>query len=268
MATLPTQWQRIQSSIWLVCGVLCLFFALVFWAMTDKQKLVEVVKEPESEAEIQIQPEKVAATTHLGALLDEVKPLELTTRITASGTHEAEFRGTKFITDNKKNSTIELFRASEENVIKNYIKKQSDRNNLVYIRLSGEDQQEKYVLLYGNYKNNNEAKVALNQLNMSLPASLKPSVHSFSEYESYVNDLGSEEMGVSGKLREVKLAPAALPRISEADVAQARAARAAIQPNVATTTTETRRDQNGNVVDVKKSQTEVPLTQNPKPNSE
>ncbi len=43
--------------------MLCLLAALIFWAMTDRDELVEVEKQPESEIELQIQPEKVAATS-------------------------------------------------------------------------------------------------------------------------------------------------------------------------------------------------------------
>ena len=263
MATLRTYWERIQSSIWLTCGVLCLFFALVFWAITDKDDdVVEVVKAPETEVEIQIQPEKVAATTHLGTLLDEVKPLENTTRLTASGNHEAEFRGTKFITDQAKNSTIELFRATEESVVKDFIQKQTDRSQLIYIRLSGENQHEQYVVLYGNYSNANTAKSALESFPIKLPVSLKPTIHSFSDYAEWVNDLGSDELGITGKIHEVRLLPAAVPRVVQVPVVKHQNSlnEDKVPADATTTTTVTRRDDSGNVVDVKKSHTEVPNT--------
>ena len=44
--------------------------------------------------------------SNLGALADEVRPLDLTTRIVASGEHEPEFRGTKFINENKNNGRL------------------------------------------------------------------------------------------------------------------------------------------------------------------
>ena len=260
MATLRTYWERIQSSVWLMCGVLCLFFALVFWAVSDKQEdVVELVKEPETEVEIQIQPEKVAATTHLGALLDEVKPLENTTRLTASGNHDAEFRGTKFITDQAKNLTIELFRAKEESVVKGFIQKQKDRSQLVYIRLSGENQQEQYVVLYGNYSNSNIAKSALAKLPIKLPTTLKPNIHPFSDYEGLVNDLGSDDLGITGKLHEVRLLPAAIPKVIAPPVKKNAVSEAQVPENVATSITVTRRDESGNVVDIKKTHSEVPV---------
>lgn len=54
----------------------------------------------------------------------------MTTRVVAIAQHEAEFRGTKFIQENKKNSAVELFRVSEEAIIKRFCK-----DNLIVKRL-------------------------------------------------------------------------------------------------------------------------------------
>jgi len=117
-----TLWQKIQHYSWLVCALVCLFFALVFWAINDTDKLVEMDRTDIAQTQVQIQPEKVAATSHLGMLSQEVKPLDLTTRVVTASLHESEFRGTKFVSENKKSWTIELFRASDEDIIKNYLK--------------------------------------------------------------------------------------------------------------------------------------------------
>jgi len=174
--TLRTQWQTKQNYIWLAFGGACLFGALVFWAITDQETVVEVEKKAESEVELQIQPEKVATTAHLGSFLDEVKPLDMMTRVVAIAQHEAEFRGTKFIQENKKNSTVELFRVSEEAIIKRFLQRQSDRQAFSYLRLTGENQIEQYVLIYGVYKNTNEAQKALADLKLTLPKSVQPKV--------------------------------------------------------------------------------------------
>ncbi|MFU1721888.1 hypothetical protein, partial [Bacillus velezensis] len=148
-----------------------LLVALIFWAVTDTKDLVTVVN-PIEESQVQIQPEKVAATSHLGALMDEVRPLEMTTRIVTAGSHDAEFRGTKFFQENKKAWTIELFKTSDEDVILGFLQKQADRKNFIYFRLSGEDQAEQYVLAYGLFKSDDQAKSQLQQLNLKLPASI------------------------------------------------------------------------------------------------
>ena len=260
MATIRTQWQRIQNYIWLVCGLVCLFAALVFWAITDSDALVEVEKSAETEAELQIQPEKVAATNLLGALQKEVRPLEMTTRVVNTATYEPEFRGTKFINDNKNAATIELFRATKDDVIRSFLKKQSDRKNFFYIRLSGENQIEQYVLLYGIYGNSDQAKQALQQLPFQFPKSIQPQVQEIENYAALVNDMGAEEMGSNSKLYAVNLKSAPLPRIDESLVAQPKPKPTVpvVDPKAATTTTTvTRRDEQGNVVDVQQSHSGV-----------
>ncbi|CAM4182179.1 hypothetical protein ACPR111641_07065 [Acinetobacter pragensis] len=256
---LRTHWQQIQNYIWLVFGGACLFFALIFWAVTDTKELVEVEKKAETEVELQIQPEKVSAMNHLGALFDEVKPLDMTTRAVATAQHESEFRGTKFVNEQKKAYAIELFRVSDEAILKSFLKKHPDRSNFLYLRLTGEDHAEQYVLLYGTYRNSSDAKQALADLKVTLPASVKPVAVQIEQYQPFVNDLGSDELKASSKLYAVNLKTAPLPKIDEAQIAAKRAEvqaqqAAAAKAAATTTTTVTRRDADGNVVNVQQSQ--------------
>lgn len=261
---LRTHWQQIQNYIWLVFGGACLFFALVFWAITDSKDLVEVEKQAETEVELQIQPEKVSAMNHLGALFDEVSPLDMTTRVVTTAQHEAEFRGSKFVAERKKSYVIELFRVSDEAILKSFLKKQADRKGFTYLRLSGEDHPEQYVLFYGLYRNADDAKNALEALKITLPASVKPIVAEIEKYQPLVNDLGTDELSSQAKLYNVLLKTAPLPKIDEAQLAAVRAkaqAQQALEPKQSTTTTTvTRRDADGSVVDVQKSQSSVEKT--------
>lgn len=253
--------QNIQHYIWLIGGVLFLFLAFVFWMMTDSKELVSQSKQIE-ETQVLIQPEKVAATTHLGGLTEEVRPLQLTTRMVASGHHLAEFRGTKFIQENAKHHTIELFRSSNEDVIKSFLQKQNDRKDLIYFRLSGADQVEQYVMAFGNFKTEHDANAQLGRLTVQLPASVKPKLVKFADFSGLVNDLGAEELVGLNKIYEVRLRPAALPVIDESILAQMKPQVAPVDPNKTTTrTTVTRKDEQGKVVEVQRSQSTV----SPKP---
>ena len=264
MTVSRTFWQNVQQYIWLVGGIACLLLAFIFWVITDSKKMVEVEKSADSDAPVQIQPEKVATTPNLGALADEVRPLDLTTRTVASGEHEPEFRGTKFINENKKQWTLEIFRASDEDIIKNFLKNRSDRNKFIYFRLSGEQQAEQYVLVYGTFKRSDDAIQQLTQINLQLPESIKPQPQQFSSYAPLVNDLGADEMkGGNNQLYEVRLRPAALPTIDESLLlAGSTNAAVNVQPkapatNSATKTTIVRRDAQGNVVDVQQSNSNI-----------
>lgn len=250
-----TLWQKIQHYSWLVCALVCLFFALVFWAINDTDKLVEMDRTDIAQTQVQIQPEKVAATSHLGMLSQEVKPLDLTTRVVTASLHESEFRGTKFVSENKKSWTIELFRASDEEIIKNYLKTRADRNQFYYFRLTGPDQQEQYMLVYGTFGSESAANSQLKQLELKLPASVRPHAVSFASLAPLVNDLGSDELGLVAQLHEINLKPAALPRVEP----QTFNPLANAPSSSTTSTTVTRRDAQGNVVDVRQSRSNAEL---------
>ncbi|ENW26267.1 hypothetical protein F925_00390 [Acinetobacter lwoffii NCTC 5866 = CIP 64.10 = NIPH 512] len=259
MTALHTPWQKVQHYFWLVCGVCCLFAALIFWAITDSDAVIEVEKKPETKVQLQIQPEKVATMTHLGALFDEVKPLDLNTRTIVNATHEPEFRGTKFVNEAKKQHAIELFRVSNEAILKSFLKKQPDRKYFIYLRISGENQPEQYVLLYGQYKTAAEANQALSTLNLNLPASVKPEVVPMQQYVSLVNNLGSEELASNQKLYEIRLRNVPLPKVDESVRLRQQTQPESKSPSadVTTSTTIVRRDSSGNVVDVQKSESAV-----------
>ena len=252
-------WQNIQHYGWLVCGLICLLFALIFWAMTSSDQVKQIEKQDIAETQTQIQPQKVTATANLGTLSDEVKPLDLTMRVITTGNHESEFRGTKFIQENQRNWTIELFRSSDENIVKNYLKGQANRQNLIYFRLSGENQEEQFVLSYGVFNSESQASSQLSQLKLNLPASVHPKATAFSNYVPLVNDLGMDEIKSvgSGQLYSVVLNNAPIPVAAVPAPATSTADQA-----VSTTTTVTRRDEQGNVVDINRQTNSVsaPIT--------
>ncbi|WP_343581393.1 hypothetical protein [Acinetobacter sp.] len=266
MAVSRSIWQNIQQYSWLVFALACLIAALIFWGVTDTKALVKEQQPAETETQVQIQPEKVAATAHLGALSDEVKPLDLTTRVVVSNDHAPEFRGTKYIKDNQRLWTTEIFRSSDEAIIKNFLLNRTDRKKFVYFRLNGEDQVEQYVLGYGAFSNAEDATRQFAQLNLALPDSVKPKAQQLSTYAAFVNDLGADEMkSATNQLYAVQLRPAALPKIDEtllmnrAPVTGNRTA----ESSTTVKTTVTQRDAQGNVVNVKQSQSAPPAAANP-----
>ncbi|AOA59437.1 hypothetical protein [Acinetobacter larvae] len=254
MTASTSRWQQIQQYIWLIIGLLCLLAALIFWAITDKKELV-YVENPVEEQQVTIQPEKVAATVNLGSLTTAVRPLETTTRIVATGTHGPEFRGTKFFQDHANRWTIVIFQASKEEVIQNFLRQQPSRKDFIYFRLNAKNQPDRYVLAYGVYKSSAEAQQQ--RLKMNLPASVQPYSKALADYKDLINDLGSEELQSTQQLRAVQLKPTALPVIDESVLAALKPVTKAVE-NSLTTTTITRRDAEGNVVDVQKSQNSAP----------
>ena len=262
MAVSRSIWQHIQHYSWVVFAIICLIAALIFWAVSESDDVVEVKQTAKTETQVQIQPEKVAVTTHLGALVKEVNPLDLSARVVVANEHAAEFRGTKFIKENQRQWTMEIFRSSEEAIIKNFLASRADRAQFIYFRLSGQDQLEQYVLVYGAFANAELAKRQFAQLNLQLPQSIQPQPHLLSSYAEFINDLGSDELKSStSPLYAIQLKPAALPKVDETLVRDSSPRASSVGRENSTVidsastvkTTVTQRDAQGNVVNVKQS---------------
>ena len=262
MAVSRSIWQHIQHYSWVVFAIICLIAALIFWAVSESDDVVEVKQTAKTETQVQIQPEKVAVTTHLGALVKEVNPLDLSARVVVANEHAAEFRGTKFIKENQRQWTMEIFRSSEEAIIKNFLASRADRAQFIYFRLSEQDQLEQYVLVYGAFANAELAKRQFAQLNLQLPQSIQPQPHLLSSYAEFINDLGSDELKSStSPLYAIQLKPAALPKVDETLVRDGSPRASSVGRENSTVidsastvkTTVTQRDAQGNVVNVKQS---------------
>ena len=262
MAVSRSIWQHIQHYSWVVFAFICLIAALIFWAVSESDDVVEVKQTAKTETQVQIQPEKVAVTTHLGALVKEVNPLDLSARVVVANEHAAEFRGTKFIKENQRQWTMEIFRSSEEAIIKNFLASRADRAQFIYFRLSGQDQLEQYVLVYGAFANAELAKRQFAQLNLQLPQSIQPQPHLLSSYAEFINDLGSDELKSStSPLYAIQLKPAALPKVDETLVRDSSPRASSVGRENSTVidsastvkTTVTQRDAQGNVVNVEQS---------------
>jgi hypothetical protein len=166
---------------------------------------------------------------------------------------------------------MEIFRSSDEAIVKNFLLSRLDRKKFIYFRLTGEDQAEQYVLAYGMSPNMEEVNRQFAQLNLVLPQSVQPKAQQLSKYAEFVNDLGFDELKTAtNQLYDIQLKPAALPKVDESLLAAGAVVsqgslgvsseKPAVDPAIATQTTVTQRDAQGNVINVKQSQSS---TQNP-----
>ena len=215
--TAPNIWQTVRHFIWLLFGAGCLLLALIFWVTQSKKLDVEII-EVEQQAQEAIRPvnsEKVGNEASLGTMVDEVRPIVLKQRVLSSDGHEAEFRGSKFLSEHQKSWTLQLMKVREEDIIRSYLDKREDRKKFQYFRLQAEGQVEQFVLTYGSFKDVKEVLDKTAAINFQLPAEIKTSPEKFSSYTSLVNDLGADELSSGLKLRTVHLTKAPLPVVIE-----------------------------------------------------
>lgn len=214
--SVPVLWQTVRNFIWLVFGAFCLLLALIFWVSSQsKHNEVEVVEieQQAQEAARPVQSEKLGVDSSLGSFIGEVRPIVLKQHEVSGVHHEAEFRGSKFLSEKEKFWTLQLMKVSEEDVIRSYLDKRDDRKKFQYFRLQGEAQSEMFVLTYGSYNSVNDVLDQTAKIDFQLPKGIKTSVEKFSSYKDLVNDLGTDEMSSGLKLRVIRLTKAALPVI-------------------------------------------------------
>lgn len=260
-------WQKIQLWMWFVLALTSWFFALGFWAVSSKtEEVIILAPTSKPETQQQLQPQTLAATNDLGMLKQQVTPLKLSERFLASSEHEAEFRGTKFIKDNINAYTIELFRVTNEAVVVNFLKSKANRDLYYYFRLTRPQQNDSFVVVYGVYSSETEANNVLAAIHQGIKIAYKAQVRPFKQYESEVNDLGSDELSAKIKLDSVRLIPVA---VTPAVIPPLSIASEFADPNgtVTTQTTVTQLDAKGNVVAVEQSKTRV-VEPNIKPENE
>ncbi|WP_111893753.1 hypothetical protein [Acinetobacter sp. MB5] len=237
----------------LIGGSICLVVASGFLFLTDHHPLKRESVPVEEDVQPQFQAEKLSAIPDLGVLMDQVRPLQQTTRVVASDQHGLEFRGTHFVQTNLSNYSLELFETNKEEIINDFLDKRQDRSEFVYLRLSAEHQPDRYVLLYGLFAQEVQAQEQLQQLNLGLPKSIHPKIVQIKDYLDFVNDMGTEEAS-SQQLYAVQLKPVAIPRPQVVPPVSSSSVPAMSSPDShAVQTTVTRRDNEGKVVSVIKS---------------
>lgn len=241
-------WSKIKVLIWLGLGVICLFSLLFIWIFQGvKRDVVEKPIEVIEQEEIRpVKIEEVKFNANLGSFYSEVPALNLVKRNVEIGHHEPEFRGTKFIDENKKAWTLQLMVVTEEDIIRAYLAKRDDRSEFYYFRLQEDNKPTQYVLTYGIFKDVKPAVQLLEKMDFSLPESVKIIPERFVNYASKVNDLGSDELAQGSQLRNVILTRAALPKITDLMPREV-SNRLPSELTGGTTTTVERKDEQGNV---------------------
>ncbi|KAA8733298.1 hypothetical protein F4V57_08725 [Acinetobacter qingfengensis] len=269
MATLSRHWQTVKNIIWLALGVGCLLLTFIFWIVQNKPKTVEIAQQQKQQQDVDrpVQIEKVAVNQNLGTFTDEVPPFNLTQRSVEVSSHEAEFRGAKFVADYHKKWTLQLMKVSEEDIIRAYLAKREDRKKFNYLRLQDGKNPEQYVLIYGQYDSAQQAVEQSQKVNFELPESVKVLPESLSTYSALVRDLGSEEVLSGTKLRNIVLTKTVIPRIVAPEPTVTPSSLAGSADQSATKTEQMVKTQNAATSPVKTGQIEQKITEPVKPHT-
>lgn len=185
-------WRTVQNSTWLLGGVAMLAIAFSLWIGMQIHQRITVEKDLKAK-DVPVEPEKVQFSPTLGMMTDMVPELDINQNISTSE-RTAEFRGASFIKAQSGNWTVHVMSVSQEDIIKGYLEKRTDREKFFYLRSRKPDQGERYILVYGSFPSVGKALQASKTINFDLPSSVKAYPVRFSEFKSSVSDdVGSED---------------------------------------------------------------------------
>lgn len=207
MTTRSAYWQTAKNVIWLSFGLGCVLASFIFWILQLAPRGVEeIVDNPSAQETARpVKNEKVTISDSLGSFTKLVAPIELSQRSVEPTVHDREFRGAKYVAEHQKKWTLQLMKISEEEIVKAYLTKRSDRNQFNYLRLQDGKNPDYYVLIYGVYDSEQQALENAQRVNFNLPTSIEVVAAPFANYLPLVNDMGSDELMTSSKLRDVNL---------------------------------------------------------------
>lgn len=207
-------WRTVQNSTWLLGGLAMLVIAFFLWIGMQIHERITVEKDLKGK-DVPVEPEKVQFSPTLGMMTEMVPELDINQDVSTSE-RTAEYRGTSFIKSQSGNWTVHVMSVSQEDIIKSYLDKRTDREKFFYMRSRKPEQGERYVLVYGSFSSVGKALDASKNMSFDLPQSVKAYPVRFSDFKSSVtDDVGSEDsitnLSKASQVYQVRLRSVPIP---------------------------------------------------------
>ncbi|ONG38734.1 hypothetical protein BKE30_11230 [Alkanindiges hydrocarboniclasticus] len=207
-------WRTVQNSTWLLGGLAMLVIAFFLWIGMQIHDRITVEKDLKGK-DVPVEPEKVQFSPTLGMMTEMVPELDINQDVSTSE-RTAEYRGTSFIKSQSGNWTVHVMSVSQEDIIKSYLDKRTDREKFFYMRSRKPEQGERYVLVYGSFSSVGKALDASKNMSFDLPQSVKAYPVRFSDFKSSVtDDVGSEDsitnLSKASQVYQVRLRSVPIP---------------------------------------------------------
>lgn len=204
---------RRQALIWLMMTlILGVITALIWMANQTPKVATKIENAPLTSAPPPLvtelaQPTKVEPLHELDA---DVQPISFEDTIRDLRNYPDEFKDKRYLLANKGKWTVQVMNVAENDVVVSYLDGRDDRDKFSYFRYRDEDNQLRYMLIYGLMASPQEAMGAAKLVDFGLPSNVRVLPEEISRYVSIIDnyerpqpikDLGSK------RSRAVKLQP-------------------------------------------------------------
>jgi len=204
---------RRQALIWLMMTIILGVVTALVWMVNQTPKVVTKIENAPLTASAQplttelTQPTRVEPLHELDA---DVQPISFEDTIRDLRNYPEEFKDKRYLLANKGKWTVQVMNVAENDVVVSYLDGREDRDKFSYFRYRDEDNQLRYMLIYGLMGSPQEAMGAAKLVDFGLPANVRVLPEEINRYVSIIDnyerpepikDLGSK------RTRAVKLQP-------------------------------------------------------------
>lgn len=189
---------RRQALLWFLTAAVMAALWLFLWLFVSAPTAAKERQKTQATAEDFALPTTIE---QLNELNKEVQPIDFATVVRDLRNYPAEFKDKKFFEQNAKRWTVQVMDVAQNEIITEYLKGRSDRENFAYFRYHNSNNELRYILTYGVMGSMQEALGAIRTLDFGLPKSVEPMPEEMKRYIDLIDNYERTEPAVAATVQ-------------------------------------------------------------------
>ncbi len=181
---------RRQALIWLLMTLLLGVVTALIWMFSQTPAIgTKIENAPISASqELPTELEQPLSIESLHELDNDVQPINFEDTIRDLRNYPDEFKDKRYLLANKGKWTVQVMNVAENQVIVSYLEGREDRKKFSYFRYRDENNQLRYMLIYGLMSSPQEAVGASKLVDFGLPANVRVLPEEISRYVGVIDN--------------------------------------------------------------------------------
>lgn len=181
---------RRQALIWLVMTLLLGIVTALIWMFSQTPAMgAKIENAPISAPQaLSTELEQPLSIESLHELDTDVQPINFDATVRDLRSYPDEFKDKRYLLANKGKWTVQVMNVAENDVIVSYLEGREDRNKFSYFRYLDDNDQLRYMLIYGLMSSPQEAVGAAKLVDFKLPANVRVLPEEISRYVSIIDN--------------------------------------------------------------------------------
>nr|WP_317199248.1 hypothetical protein [uncultured Psychrobacter sp.] len=188
--TPPAQSYRRQALMWLLMTLILGVITALIWMFSQTPSMASKIENAPISApqSLSTELEQPLAIEALHELDTDVQPINFDATVRDLRSYPDEFKDKRYLLSNKGKWTVQVMNVAENDVIVSYLEGRKDRDKFSYFRYRDEDDQLRYMLIYGLMSSPQEAAGAAKLIDFKLPANVRVIPEEINRYVSIIDN--------------------------------------------------------------------------------